>query len=323
MPRSQAKRLDGRGRTRLNAGVTMKNTHVVKAPHGLGRLMVVLYLAATAQAQFVGNYPIGVEGLKGGTVPPPGLYLRDYNLFYYTDRLNDRSGDRIPMDFEAFGYANAIRPIWISPWTIFGGSYGCDVLVPLVYKEIKVPGLRRSRFDIGDIFVEPITLSWHWARADLGVGYGFWAPTGNFEPGRLVNTGQGFWGHMMTLGATVYADEAKTWAVSALARYEINHENDDLQITPGNTLSLEWGISKTFNKFYDVGLIGYWQQQTTEDSGPGKLTDALDRVVAIGPEINVLCPKLTLFASLRYNYELYSEDRPQGHTVTLTLTKRF
>jgi len=29
------------------------------------------------------------------------------------------------------------------------------------------------------------------------------------------------------------------------------------------------------------------------------------------------------FASLRYDYEFMADDRAQGHTVTLTLTKRF
>jgi hypothetical protein len=288
----------------------------------LGGLLLGCGLAA--QAQFTGHYPIGVEGVKGGTLPPPGFYLRDYNLFYISDRLNDRHGNEVPVDFEAFGYANAIRPVWITSKKVLGGFYGMDVLVPLVYKDVKLKAVGKSdsQFNLGDIFVEPITLSWHWKQADFGVGYGFWAPSGDYDPRQLANTGLGFWGHMATVGGTVYADAEKTWSFSVLTRYEINHENDDLGITPGNTLSLEWGISKAFRKFYEVGVAGYWQQQTTEDSGSGA-TDALDYVVAIGPEINIVCPKLMLFTSLRYNYEIDSKDRPQGHTITLTLTKRF
>jgi hypothetical protein len=30
-----------------------------------------------------------------------------------------------------------------------------------------------------------------------------------------------------------------------------------------------------------------------------------------------------MFASLRYDYEFLAEERTQGHTVSLTLTKRF
>jgi hypothetical protein len=46
-------------------------------------------------------------------------------------------------------------------------------------------------------------------------------------------------------------------------------------------------------------------------------------VAAIGPEISMLCPKLGMFTSIRYNYEFHSEDRPQGHTIAVTFTKRF
>jgi len=48
-----------------------------------------------------------------------------------------------------------------------------------------------------------------------------------------------------------------------------------------------------------------------------------DQVVGIGPEIVLFCPKLGLFTSVRYAYEFGAEDRPEGNTVTLTLTRRF
>jgi hypothetical protein len=34
-------------------------------------------------------------------------------------------------------------------------------------------------------------------------------------------------------------------------------------------------------------------------------------------------PKQMFFVSLRYNYEFMAENRAQGHTTALTLTKRF
>lgn len=300
----------------------MKDTNVTIVRR-VGVFGLLLSLGVSLQAQdFKGNYPIGVEGIKAGSIPPPGIYLRDYNLFYASDRLNNRYGDEVPVNFDVFVYAQAPRPIWITPWKVLGANYGMDAVIPFVYQDVKVGAASDSIFGLGDIAIEPLLLGWHWARADLGVGYGFWAPTGKFSPTQMANTGQGFWGHMLTLGGTVYADAAKTWAASALARYEINHEQPDFNITPGNALSLEFGISKTFAKFYDVGVVGYWAQQTTKDSGVGAST-ALDSAVAIGPEINILWPKIKLFTSLRYNYELMSESRPQGHTVTLTLTKIF
>jgi hypothetical protein len=46
-------------------------------------------------------------------------------------------------------------------------------------------------------------------------------------------------------------------------------------------------------------------------------------VAAIGPEVSVMFPKQMFFVSLRYNYEFMAENRAQGHTTALTLTKRF
>lgn len=281
-------------------------------------------LPQLAFAQTTGHYPIGVEGLKGATLPPPGLWLRDYNYFYYTDRLNDPDGDKVPIDFEAFAYVNAFRPVWITDVKVLGANYGCDVLVPLVYEDVKVNGVRQNESGLGDIFVEPVTLSWHWQQADASVGYGLWVPTGDADPEKALTggVGQGHWSHMFTAGGTVYFDTRKTWSFSALGRYEIHTANNDYAgLEAGDTLSLEWGLGKALAQSVEVGVIGYWQAQTTDDSGLA--IEEKDHVVAVGPEISLFCSKLGLFASLRYAYEVTAEDRPQGHTGVLTLTKKF
>jgi hypothetical protein len=153
------------------------------------------------------------------------------------------------------------------------------------------------------------------------VGYGVWAPTGDFNAQNPTWAGAGFWTHMLTAAATWYPDEAKKWALSALSRYEINHEQDATRITPGQVYTLEWGLSYALRPTVDAGLVGYWQIQTTEDSGSGASSNR-DQVVAIGPEISAVCPRLGVIASLRYLYEVLAEDRLQGHTVCLTLTKK-
>jgi hypothetical protein len=181
-------------------------------------------------------------------------------------------------------------------------------------------------FNLGDIFIEPITLSWHWQRADLGIGYGIWAPTGDGDPESITGgTGQGTWTHMVTAGGTLYLDARKTWSLSALARYEINYESTDYDITPGDTLSLEGGLGKAFTPTFEAGVWAYYQGQMTEDEANGAIpaSDNKDNVVGVGPEFVWFWQKAGLFVSLRYGYEVLAEDRPQGHRGTLTLTKKF
>lgn len=284
-------------------------------------------LPSLVLAQPTAHYVPGVEGIKGASLPPPGVYVRDYNVFYFADRLNNHNGDkRRDQSPEAFIYANVPRVLWITEQKVLGGFLGVDALLPIKYTgiEVDVPNVGRvfdeSTFGLGDLFVEA-TLSWHQDRADFAVGYGVWAPTGDFSETNPTRAGNGYWTHMFTAGATWYMDADKKWAVSALGRYEINHEQKYTDITPGQALTLEWGLSYALRPTVDVGVAGYYQGQVTKDRDAGDPTYR-DQVVAIGPEIVMLCPKLGIFTSIRYNYEVLAEDRLQGHTVAITFTKR-
>ena len=285
----------------------------------------LLALPSLVQAQPSAHYITGFEGIKGASLPPPGWYVRDYNLAYTAGRMNDPAGREIAAaDFQAFTYGNVPRVIWISETKFLGGSVGVDALLPLVNQSVEVntPGGRfdRSTFGIGDFFAEG-TLSWHPQQFDFAVGLGLHMPTGDSAAPPSTRVGLGYWTPMLTAGATWYIDPEKTWAVSALNRYEFNTEQRDTHITPGQAYTLEWGVSKTVCKVVDLGVVGYYQQQVTTDSGAGASKER-DRVAAVGPEISVAFPKNMFFLSFRYLYEFMAESRAQGHTFALTLTKR-
>jgi hypothetical protein len=294
-------------------------------------LLVVAGLLAVPgllQAQPSAHYAPGVEGIKGAALPPPGVYVRDYNYFYTADQLNDATGHKNgPADLDAFTYVNLPRLVWITDTKLLGGFVGVDALLPIAYQQVsvKTPGgpFNDTSFGVGDFFAEG-TLSWHLERWDLSAGCGLWMPTGDAPttPGPSTLPGLGYWAPMLTAGAMYYLDAEKTWAVSALNRYEFNTTQRHTGITPGQAYTLEWGVSKTLQKVFDVGAVGYYQQQVTGNNGPGAPADR-NRVAGVGPEINVAFPKAMLFVSCRYCYEFMAESRAQGQTITLTLTKRF
>jgi len=280
----------------------------------------LLAVPVLLQAQPTAHYVPGAEGLKGASLPPPGWYVRDYNIGYYSTRLNDPAGNRTgPPNFAAFTYANVPRAIWITDTKFLGGYLGVDALLPLVYQDVRA-GDRDSNFGIGDVFAEG-TLSWHIQHFDFSFGAGFWAPTGDSVAPPSPPIGNGYWTPMLTAGVTWYIDHDKTWSVSALNRYEFNTEQRDTDITPGQAYTLEWGIGKTLAKVYDIGVVGYYQQQTTAGNVNG--SSGYDRVASVGPEIGVAFPKPMLSVSFRYLYEFMAKDRAQGQTFSLTLTKRF
>jgi hypothetical protein len=271
--------------------------------------------ACSVQAQPDAHYPPGTEGIKGASLPPPGWYVRDYNFMYVTDTVNNNAGVSVgPPNFHSFTYANVPRGIWITDVKFLGGNVGVDALLPLIYQSTRAGGFNNSTFGIGDFFAES-TLSWHLKQFDFSAAAGTWMPTGDSAKPPTTRVGSGYWTPMLTAGATWYADQAKTWSLSALSRYEFNTEQRDTHVTPGQAYTLEWGLAKTLFKVVDAGVVGYYQEKTT--------MTPRNEVAAIGPEVSVAFPSAALFVSARYEYEYLADNRAQGHTVTVTLTKRF
>jgi len=304
--------------------------------------------AANVQAQLPidgVHYPAGLEGIKGGSLPGPGIYFRDDNLFY------TGTSDLLP-DFNAFVYLQAPQLTWMTDWKILGANYGMDVMVPFAYKEasykasVSSPGggysstwsENDSSFGLGDIKIEPLLLSWHLKQFDFRAGYALWVPTGSYDNTSMVkaNLGDGCWSHMMTLGGVWYPDHDKTWAVSLLNHYEFNcqipgiypasppgggYSTPDQNISC-STYTLEWGISKAIIEGTDIGVAGYYQQQFTDDTAATALFSDTS-VAGVGPEIRTFIPSWGLSCSLRCVIEFTADNRPKGNTINLMLMKKF
>jgi hypothetical protein len=317
----------------------MKNTKLLIAA---GLLM----LGTDAWSQLPVNgvhYPAGLEGIKGGSLPEPGIYLRDDNLFYIS-----QSGSL--SDSDMLIYLQAPQLTWMTGWQILGADYGANIMVPVIYKDVNyrtasvTPNGQRfvftqggSRFGLGDIKIEPLLLSWHLRHFDFMAGYALWLPTGDYETSSKVNLGNDCFTHMLTLGGVYYPDKKKTWAVSILNHFEFNSQQPVSQtlITPGGGYSvtvngdvpcsvytLEWGFSKTICSQADLGIIGYYQRQFTDETRAA-VANRDAGVAGIGPEIRSQISRWDLSLSLRYAYEFLEDDRPQGHTINFTLTKKF
>jgi hypothetical protein len=300
----------------------MKRIESLSSTRTLAAVGLVAFAAAAQAQSFTSHYPIGVEGIKAGSAPPPGVYLRDYNLFYWTDRINDDGGNRVPVDTDIFVYGQAPRLIWITDIKFLGANYGMDTIIPFLYKEVKVGGFNDATFGIGDVCFEPLILAWHWQQFDLTLAAGFWAPVGDSAPQPNTLAGDGYWTAMFTAGATWYPDTQKTWSVSILNRYDVNTESTHYPISPGDTLSVEWGIAKALSKTVEVGAVGYYQQQLNKDRGTGA-SSYQDQVLAVGPELSYVWAKPGLILSARYLWEFGAKDRPEGNKAVLTITKRF
>lgn len=254
-----------------------------------------------------GTWPLGVLGIKGARMPPPGQHAT-YLFYYYTaDQINDENGDPFPtgLPIDAAGEVNVamnfLNLLWITDYQVLGANYGFGATIAAgeVQDDMSLVslGVSGSRFSFTDAWFEPINLSWHLPQLDAFVAYSFFAPTGDYGPGVRINTGRGRWTNLLGAGAVYYFDKEQTWSLSAVTHYEIHSEQEGEDLTAGDCVDLEWGVGKTFvfglpedaqspsgrdakkmaeaptaaqalpSLVVDVGAVGYGQWQVTRDKG--------------------------------------------------------
>lgn len=280
---------------------------------------VTLTAIQNADAQITGHYPNGAEGINNATLPPKGLFFKDYNIYYHSDSFRSPGGADVPGDFSVNAYVNAPRVFYFPGMKVLGGDAGFDLAIPFVHTELTLGGAKFSETGLGDILPE-FLIGWHKERYHLAAGIGSFVPTGEFAATEPASPGKGFWSPMIPLGITIYLNEEKTLNFSTAHRFEFHTRQRQTQITPGINWNTEFALTKTLKPGFDVGLVGYSSMQLTEDSGPRTIKD---QVVAIGPEIDWFWAKHKLHFALRYYREFAVRDRFQGGNGMFVITKIF
>ena len=250
----------------------------------LTTLVLALGLAlstSTTHGAEIGHYGPGLPNIRDFVVPEPGVYGLLYNYFYLSDRLNDGDGNEVnsvtitprrrpgvtlDVDVDLDTYVLAPVFIWVSPWKLLGAKYGAYISPSFANSSVgaalaTVTGRGRdaetSAFAMGDLFVQPLWLGWTLTHWDFALGYGFYAPVGKYDtstvtlPGGATvtaeaadNIGLGFWTHQLQGVVTWYPWAHKATAVVTALTYEIHGNKEDFDLTPGQNLTLNWGISQ-------------------------------------------------------------------------------
>ena len=286
----------------------------------------VVALAAAMSASAGGHYVPGVEGIQGASVPPPGMYYLGYLVNYSIDELRAPGGSNtVPLSNTGTVSALANRLVYITGTKLLGADYGMETIVPVLRKSLNfnAPGISESNSGVGDVYLGPLVLGWHGGNWDAVAAAGVWFDNGNDDS--PSKPGNGYKSTMLTGGATYYFDTAKTWTGSALMRFEVNSTQSN-DFKPGNQVTMEWGFGKSLGPV-QVGLVGYDQWQTSNDSGPGATSDHAERH-AIGAEVVYpLMKEAGVMLKAAY-YDEYSAKggtgaQAKGSTVRFTFVKAF
>jgi hypothetical protein len=296
-------------------------------------LLALALFAASVSAQMKGSDVPGFVGLQAGTQAPPGIYVGDLAYFYNTNTIKLDNGTALPNSPRVSSFIDGIAFAWVTNYKFLGATIGGQLLIPFAQNRLEgdLLGSSATGFGFSDMYLQPIALGWHARRADYVAGYGIYFPTGSFTPGASDNKGLGIYTNELSFGSTYYLNDHKSWNVSALAAYAFASKKRGIDETPGQIMTIQGGLGHTIMKkttfpiptIMNVGLIGYTQFKTTNDSGsalPPIFLGVKDRVFALGPEFNILWPKQRMQLTARYFAEFEARDRTQGQGFVISFT---
>jgi hypothetical protein len=273
-----------------------------------------------------------MSATNSGVTPTPGFTYSNQLLIYSRNQLKDPDGHVI-----ATGNNSVIMDMntlaWVSKRELPGGAkFSMSATFPIASNSLTsdVAGPISGGGGFADSYYQPLILRWDYNRAAIRAIYGFLAPTGSFRTDAKDNVGSGYWTQTLASGQTFYLTENKATSVSAFQLYEFHSTQQGSNIHPGQTLNLDYSLTRSFRFGSDsrlqVGIVGYNQWQITDKSGPTttpQQAKAHYKVNALGVVSNVTLPTRKLSIGFKYFKEFSIRSTFQGHSIQVSASIHF
>jgi hypothetical protein len=295
------------------------------------------------------------------------VYTAIYNYFYTSDRLNDASGNQtksvtinpgpgagvtLNVSPKLDVYSLSPTLIWVTPWNLGGVKLGAYIAPSFANSSIAAAvstltgrgvNASSSSFGVGDLFVQPIWLGLTLSNWDFSLGYGFYAPVGRYSTATFNlpivgpvtttsadNIGMGFWTQQFQGAGAWYPWSDQRMAVTAALTWQFNSQQQGIDVTPGQHLTLNWGIdeylplTKDQNLLLDVGPAGYDDWQITNDSGSAARNPTVhDQTHAVGGQIGISYVPWNAELIFHAFYEYSATATLQGTSYGITFSIKF
>jgi hypothetical protein len=290
-----------------------------------GLLVSQTFCAHFAFAQQAGHYIGGATGLENGTAAPPGFFGTFLPVVEDVDALKGPKGATIAKP-DITIVANMAGYAMTTQKKILGGSYGFSVIIPVVNTRFTANLFNTSAESGGlsDVYIAPLVLGWEKGNANYTVNYGFYAPSGYYDPSTALNAGLGFWEQQIQAGMTYSIGKPKFWNTSFLTTWEINQTKGSVDIKPGPMLTGEYSFGRRFHKYQmNAGVVGYGYKKLSPDSGSGVnplLAGITDRSFGIGPEWKYTNLKWRLGFDFRFEQQFEVQAKTSGKIFVVSIT---
>jgi hypothetical protein len=288
--------------------------------------MVPSLYAAEGGASF---YLLGSRGPMAGFTPPPGVYFQnDFYIYSGNANVNLDLGGKLVADADAKALINLSTALWVSPWQVMGGNLAFTATVPIGGPDItgRIVPSPLSVSDSISTFGDPVLgtfVGWHNGDFHWQTGVSVNVPVGDYHEGDIANLSFNHWAADIYASGT-WLNSATGLELSAATGISFNGEDSATHYKNGTEFHFEGTIDQHFSKAFDVGLVGYYYNQLTDDSGSGVppvLGGFRGEVAAIGATAgyNFQVGKLPVSTRIKYYHEFDAKNRLEGDSVFLTV----
>lgn len=219
---------------------------------------------------------------------------------------------------------------------VAGAWYSVGAFVPYVWMDVSATittplgaALRNDTEDgLGDITLMPLLMGWKCEDWQFNAALPIYAPTGDFEKGRLANPGRNHWTFDPTIGVSY--NGAKNGFNAALhTGFSMNTENNDTDYKSGTVWHTELGVQQLIPVgpgFLGIGFNAFYYEQISGDSGSGAtLGDFKGMTTGVGPVVTYVLPLEgnTMVVEARWLPELDTRRRLEGDYFWLKAAYQF
>jgi hypothetical protein len=240
---------------------------------------------------------------------------------YEAQRFAGSNGGATPGANSVFAFTSITHVAYAAPFKVFGGYWGGEVLVPVVYASVTTPVGSGRIGGVGDVTFSPVV----WQAPETTVlGRPFFqfvdldvvAPTGEYKSSALVTAGSNVWSFNPFYSFTwLLTDRFETsWRLHYLWNSANNSPGPGYgasSIQPGQAVHFNGAASFAIVPWLRAGVAGYFLRQLTDSRANGvPVPGSLEQVVAIGP--GLLASARPIRFVLNGYTEFAAENRSEG-----------
>ena len=261
--------------------------------------------------------------IQGKSTPVTVTGNTTFNLDFNLDKFSQTFNLTWAPDVKFLGadYALVISPSWGYARVQAKARAAGTISVGGTTRSLSAGGstdILEQNTGLGDLYVQPLWLAWRGKHYDIGLSYGFYAPTGYYDKNSLANIGLGFWTQQLQANLCYYPFTTQATALIIRPTYEWNSRKIHEDVQPGQTITFEYGVSHYIHPRIEIAVLGYNQLELTGERGSAATNKKpLSYTAGVGALFNwwVIEKKCSLTA--KFNTEYGTKFNFQGDAWSL------